>query len=73
MFTRFLSTVETIRLGYLVEANIMCRNSLMLLGPTGCGKSWLARETLFKQLPLVSVRYKSSTMVFSSSSTAEKA
>lgn len=57
----------------MVEANLICRNNLMLMGPTGCGKSWLAREILFKQLPYVSSRYKSSTMVFSSSSNAEKA
>jgi hypothetical protein len=73
IFTKFLPTTESIRLGYMVEANLVCKNNLMLLGPTGCGKSWLAREILFKQLPYVSTRYKSSTMVFSSSSSAEKA
>jgi dynein heavy chain len=45
----------------------------MLVGPTGCGKSWLAREILYKLLPMVSSKFKSYSMVFSSGSTAEKA
>ena len=47
-FTKFIPTIETIRLGYLVETHIVARNNLMLIGPTGCGKSWLSRDILFK-------------------------
>jgi len=72
IFTKFIQTSESIRLGYLVEANVVCKNNFLLMGPTGCGKSWLAREMLFKQLPLVSTKFRSSSMVYSSGSTAEK-
>ena len=47
-FTKFIPTIETIRLGYIVETHIVARNNLMLIGPTGCGKSWLSRDILFK-------------------------
>ena len=73
IFTKFIPTIETIRLGYLVETSIIGKNNLMLIGPTGCGKSWLSREILFKQIPLVTSKYKSFSMVFANSSNSEKA
>ena len=54
IFTKFIPTIESIRLGYLLETNIVSKNNIMLIGPTGCGKSWLSREILYKQLPMVS-------------------
>jgi dynein heavy chain, axonemal len=72
-FTKFIPTIETIRLGYIVETHIVARNNLMLIGPTGCGKSWLSRDILFKQIPLISNKYKSYSMVYSNGTTAEKA
>ena len=38
-FTKFIPTVETVRQGYIIEANILSKNNLILIGPTGCGKS----------------------------------
>jgi hypothetical protein len=72
-FTKFIPTIETIRLGYLVETHIVARNNLMLIGPTGCGKSWLSRDLLFKQIPVISNKFKSYSMVYSNGTTAEKA
>lgn len=71
-FLMFVPTIETIRLGYIIEANIICKNNMLLIGPTGCGKSWLSREVIFKQLPNISSKYKASSLVFSNNSTAEK-
>jgi sigma54-dependent transcription regulator len=71
-FTKFIPTIETVRQGYIIEANVLCKNNLLLIGPTGCGKSWLAREVIFKQLPQIANKYKSYSMVFSNNTTAEK-
>jgi len=71
-FTRFIPTIETVRQGYVIEANILCKNNILLIGPTGCGKSWLSREVLFKQMTMIASRYKSFSMVFSNNTTAEK-
>ena len=43
-----MHTIETIRQGYLVETSIVAKSNLMLIGHTGCGKSWLVREMMFK-------------------------
>lgn len=71
-FNKFIPTIETIRLGYVIEANIICKNNLLLVGPTGSGKSWLTRDVIFKQLPNISPKYKCSSIVFSNNSTADK-
>ena len=39
----FVSTLETVRMGYLIEAQIVSKGNVMVLGPTGTGKSWLTR------------------------------
>jgi dynein heavy chain len=45
----------------------------MLIGHTGCGKSWLVREMMYKQIPIISQKYKTFSMVYSNGSNAEKA
>lgn len=68
----FIPTIETIRMSYIIEANILSKNNMILIGPTGAGKSWLTREVCYRQLPSITSKYKCSSIVFSNNSTADK-
>jgi len=67
-----VATLETVRLGFIMEAGILAKHSMLLLGPTGVGKSWLSREVVYRQLSKVTAKYKVQSLVFSNSTSAEK-
>ena len=49
----FITTTETIRYAYLIDEHILACNSMLLIGPTGSGKSLICREIIFNFALLV--------------------
>ena len=69
----FIQSEESIKYSYLIAANALSNKSILLIGPTGCGKSWLARDVCFNYLPQISQKFRIASVAFSHNTDSKKA
>jgi hypothetical protein len=72
-FNVFIQSEESIKYSYIISANVLSNKSILLIGPTGCGKSWLARDVCFNYVPQISPKFRIASVAFSHNTDAKKA
>ena len=69
----FIQSEEFIKYSYLIASNDLSNKSILLIGSTGCGKSWLARDVCFNYLPQISQKSKIASVAFSHNTDSREA
>ena len=72
-YNMFIPSEESIKYSYIVSANILSNKSILLIGPTGSGKSWIARDVWFNYIPIISQKFRIASVAFSHNTDARKA
>lgn len=69
----FIQSEESIKYSFIIAANALSHKSTLLIGPTGCGKSWIAREVCFNYLPRIKSTFHIASLSFSHNTDSKKA